>query len=76
MLLWSITEDDVVAGLVERGLPMEAIHDLTAGEIDLIHQYSSMIFDTAAKQFLDVLAERIRRERGWEVEEDDTSGSA
>ncbi len=65
MLLWSITEDDVVAGLRERTLPIQALEDLTAREIDLIHQYASMVFDTAAREFFDVLATRIRRERGW-----------
>ncbi len=69
MLLWSITEDDVVAGLRERALPIQALEDLTAREIDLIHQYSSMIFDTAACEFFDVLAARIRAERGWEGDE-------
>ncbi len=66
MLLWSITEEDVVAGLAERGLPVQSIDDLTAREIDLIHQYVSMVFDTAAREFLDALAVRIRRQRGWD----------
>ncbi|MDP2673459.1 MAG: hypothetical protein Q8Q00_00960 [Dehalococcoidia bacterium] len=65
MLLWSITEDDVVHGLVERGLPIHGLADLTAREIDLIHQYASMVFDTAAREFLEALAARLRRERGW-----------
>lgn len=69
MLLWSITEDDAVHGLRERGLPIESLADLTGREIDLIHQYSSMVFDTAAREFFGVLAERIRRERGWEENE-------
>ena len=65
MLLWSITEDDVVHGLVERGLPIQGLADLTSREIDLIHQYASMVFDAADRELLDVLATRLRRERGW-----------
>ena len=66
MLLWSITEDDVLAGLAERGLPVDNLDDLTGREIESIRQYADMVFDTAAREFLDVLAARIRRERGWE----------
>ncbi len=66
MLLWSITEDDVLHGLRERGLPVESLDDLTGREVELIRQYADMVFDTAAREFLDVLAARIRRERGWE----------
>ena len=67
MLLWSITtEDDVVHGLRERGLPVNSRDDLTGREIELIRQYADMVFDTAAREFLDMLTARIRRERGWE----------
>ena len=65
MLLWSITEDDVVHGLRERGLPIESLGDLTGREIELIRQYADMVFDTAARESFDMLATRIRRERGW-----------
>lgn len=71
MLLWSITESDVVAGLAERGLPVQSIDDLTGQEIEYIREYADLVFTTAASQFLDALAARIRRERGWEVEDDE-----
>ena len=66
MLLWSITKDDVVHGLRERALPVNSPDDLTGREIELIRQYADMVFDTAAREFLDMLTARIRRERGWE----------
>lgn len=66
MLLWSITEEDVVQGLWERGLPAENLADLTEREIELIREYTDMVFDAAARELLDMLAARIRRERGWE----------
>ncbi len=66
MLLWSITEDDVVHGLRERGLPVNSLDDLTGREIELIRQYADMVSDTAARELIDVLAVRIRRERGWD----------
>jgi hypothetical protein len=75
MLLWSITEEDIVHGLRERGLPVHSLDDLTGREIEYIREYADLVFTTAANQFLDVLEARIKRERGWEVEEDDTSGS-
>lgn len=76
MLLWSIAEDDVLHGLRERGLPVQSIDDLTGHEIEYIREYADLVFTTAANQFLDVLAERIRRERGWEVEDDDQGRSS
>ncbi len=69
MLLWSITDDDVVAALAERGLPVASIDDLTGREIEYIREYTDLVFTAAANQFLDVLAARIRRERGWEGDE-------
>ena len=31
---------------------------------ELIRQYADLVFDTADREFLDVLAARLRRERG------------
>ena len=66
MLLWSFSESDVVHGLRERVLLVNSLSDLTGREIELIHQYADMVSDTAARELIDVLAVRIRRERGWE----------
>ena len=65
-MVWSFSEDDVVHGLRERGLPVNSLDDLTGREIELIRQYADMVSDTAARELIDVLAVRIRRERGWE----------
>ena len=67
MLLWSITEDDVVHGLRERGLSVNSLNDLTGREIELIRQYADMVFDTAARKSYDMLVARIRQERGQGV---------
>jgi hypothetical protein len=64
MLLWSFSESDVVHGLRERGLPVNSLDDLTGREIELIRQYADMVSDTAARELIDVLAVRIKRERG------------
>lgn len=60
MLLWSITVDDIIAALRERGLR----GDLTPREFDLISQYTDSALDEAACKLLDMLAARIRQERG------------
>ncbi len=65
MLLWSITEDDVVHGLRERGLPVDGLDDLTAKERSLLHQHADMALNEATRELVDTLATRIRRERGW-----------
>ncbi len=49
MLLWSITEDEVIAGLRERVLPVDSLDYLTGREIELIRQYADMAFDTAVR---------------------------
>jgi len=67
MLLWSITEDDVVHGLRERGLSVNSLNDLTGREIELIRQYADMVFDTAARKSYYMLVARIRQERGQGV---------
>ncbi len=65
MLLWSITEDDVLAGLRERSLPVDSLDDLTAKERSLLHQHADMALSEAAREVVDALATQIRRERGW-----------
>ena len=65
MLLWSITEDDVLHGLRERGLPVGSLDDLTAKERSLLHQHADLALNDAARDVADALATRIRRERGW-----------
>lgn len=64
MLLWAFTEDDAVQGLRERGLPLEGVDDLTARERGLIREYVDLAFNEAARELLDILAVRIRRDRG------------
>ncbi len=64
MLLWSITEDDVVHGLRERGLPVDSLDDMTSKERSLLHQRADMALSEAAREVVDALATRIRRERG------------
>ncbi len=66
LALWSVTEDDVVHGLRERGLPLEGIDDLTAQERSLIREYVDLALNEAARELLDMLAVRIRRDRGLE----------
>jgi len=58
MLLWSITTDDIVVGLRERGF----VSDLTRRELDLITQHTDSALDEAAGRLLDMLAARIRQE--------------
>ena len=65
MLLWSITEDDVVRGLRERGLPVDSLDDLTAKGRSLLHQHADLALNEAMRELVDALATRIRRERGW-----------
>ncbi len=64
-LVWSITEDDVVHGLRERGLSVDSLDDLTAKERSLLHQHADMALTEATREVVDALATRIRRERGW-----------
>jgi len=63
-LLWAVCEEDIV-----RGLPIESLDDLTGHEIQLMREYADMVLDTAAREFLDALAARIRGGRGWDAEE-------
>ncbi len=62
--LWTFTLDDAVQGLRQRGLPLDGLDDLTAEELELIHQYTDWAFDEAERELLDILAQRIRRDRG------------
>ena len=71
MPLWVLAEDDVVRGLRERGLPLDSLDDLTAQERDLIREYVDLAFNEAARELLEVLAARIRRDRGTYRDEDE-----
>lgn len=64
MTLWSFTEEDIVQGLRERCLPVDSLDDLRPQELDLIREYVDLAFDEAARELLDMLAARIRRDRG------------
>ena len=64
MLLWSITEDDVVHGLRERGLPVDSLDDLTAKERSLLHQHADMALNEATREVVDALAAQIEEKRG------------
>ncbi len=63
MFLCSITEDNVIAGLRERGLPVDSLDDLTAKDLSLLHQHADLALTEAAREVVDALATRIRRER-------------
>ncbi len=64
-MVWSFTEDDVVHGLRERGLPIDSLDDLTAKQRSLLHQYADLALNEATRELIDALATWIRRERGW-----------
>ncbi len=64
-MAWSFTEDDVVHGLRERGLPVNSIDDLTAKGRSLLHQHAELALNETTRELVDALATRIRRERGW-----------
>lgn len=61
---WALTEDDVIQGLRERGLPLDSLDDLTAQELDLVREYVDLVLNEAARELLDMLAMRIRQDRG------------
>jgi hypothetical protein len=65
MPLWSFTEQDILVGLRERGLPVKCLADLNAKERTLLHQHADCALTEATRKLLDSLAARIRRERGW-----------
>jgi len=64
-MVWSFTEEDILGCLRERGLPVDSLDDLTAKERSLLHQHADLALSEAARELIDVLAVRIRRERGW-----------
>ena len=64
-MVWSFTERDILHGLRERGLPVDSLDDLTANERSLLHQRADLALSEAAREFLDALAARLRRGRGW-----------
>ncbi len=63
-VLWALTEHDIVHGLRERGLPLDGVDDLTGRERGLIRQYVDLARNEAARELLDILAVRIRSDRG------------
>lgn len=69
--LWTVTEDDVVRGLRRRGLPLDGVDDLTPRERDLIRQYVDLVFNEASRELLDMLALKIRSDRGTYRDEDE-----
>jgi len=66
MLLWSITDDDVVHGLRERGLLVTSLDDLTTKKRSLLHQHADCALTEATRELIDSLAAQIRRGRGRE----------
>lgn len=63
-ILFAITEDDIASGLRERNLRIQGLDDLTRGERELVEEYAALVFGTARREFLDALAQAIRRRRG------------
>lgn len=70
--LWAVTEDDVVNGLRQRGLLLDGVDDLTPRERDLIRQYVDLVFNEASRELLDMLALKIRSDRGTYSDEDES----
>jgi len=64
-MVWSFTERDILHGLRERGIRVGSLDDLTTKERSLLHQHADMALFEAAREVVDTLATRIRRERGW-----------
>ena len=64
MALWSFTEEDILGGLRERGLPLESLDDLTAKERSLLHQYADLALNEATRELIDALAAQIEEKRG------------
>ena len=62
--LFTMTEDDIIRGLRERGLPLDSPDDLTQDERALVQEYAGLVFSTATRELLDMLALAIRRSRG------------
>ena len=63
-MVWSFTEEDILGGLRERGLPVDGLDDLTAKERSLLDQHADLALNEATCELVDALATRIRRERG------------
>ncbi len=64
-MVWSFSEQDILCGLRQRGLPLESLAELTTKEHSLLHQHADLALNDAARDVADALAARIRRERGW-----------
>ena len=63
-MVWSFTEQDILRGLRQRGLPLECLADLTAEERSLLHQHADLALTEASREVVDALVAQIRRERG------------
>ena len=68
-MVWSFTERDILHRLRERGLPVDSLANLTTSERSLLHQHADLALAEAAREVIDALAARIRRQRGWEEDE-------
>ncbi len=64
-MVWSFTEDDILGGLRERGLPVDSLANWTAKERSLLHQHADMALNETTRGLVDALATQTRRERGW-----------
>ncbi len=63
-MVWSFTEEDILHGLRERGLPVNSLDDLTAKQYSLLHQYSDLALNEATCELIDALAAQIEEKRG------------
>jgi hypothetical protein len=63
-MAWSFTEQDILAGLREWGVPVDSLDDLTAWERSLLHQHADCALTEATREVVDALVARIRREGG------------
>jgi hypothetical protein len=63
-VLYEVSEQDIARGLRERGLAVESFDDLTRDERELAREYIHLVFDTARRELLDMLAQVMRRGRG------------
>ena len=63
-MVWSFTEEDILHGLRERGLPVNSLDDLTAKQYSLLHQYADLALNEATCELIDALAAQIEEKRG------------
>ena len=62
--LWRFSEEDILHGLREQGLPVNSLADLTARERSLLHQYADLALNEATRELIDALAAQIEEKRG------------